>query len=153
MAALLIVAFGALAFSTGKIPLGLSRPNPSKMTQVKINDNLINVDLANTPDSRKQGLSGRKSLASDSGMLFVFDKPGVYSFWMKDMKFALDFIWIKDKKVVDLIKQVPPPEPNQKDETLPIYQPSSQVDSVLEVNSGYVDSNGIKLGDSIEIIK
>ncbi len=145
-----------LAYSTGKIPgLGggiLSNgPTSSQMTQIKINETTVKVDLADSPDERKKGLGGRESLASDSGMLFIFEKSGKYSFWMKGLKFPLDFIWIKDKKIVDLLKNIPPPQAGQKDETLPVYQPNSEVDSVLEMNAGFVDSHNIKVGDTIEI--
>lgn len=146
-----------LAYTTGKIPgLGggiLSNPstgNTSNKGQLKVAGTVVKIERADTPEKRRQGLSGRDSLATDSGMLFIFEKSGKYSFWMKGMKFALDFIWIKDKKVVDILKSIPPLQSGQKDETLPIYQPKVEVDSVLEVNGGFTDSHGIKIGDIVE---
>ena len=50
----------------------------------------IKVELAITPEARAQGLSGRPSLSENEGVLFVFDKPDKYSFWMKNMNFPLD---------------------------------------------------------------
>jgi len=70
----------------------------------------INVELANTNASREIGLSYRTSMNQDEGMLFVFDKIGKYGFWMKDMNFPLDILWLdeegrviyEDRKSVEL---------------------------------------------------
>lgn len=114
---------------------------------------IVRIELAETPDKRAKGLGGRTSLASDSGMLFVFNKPSKYQFWMKEMKIPLDFIWIKGDQVVDILANVPPPQPNQSDQTLPIYAPVTDVDRVLEVNSGFVASNSIKVGDKLKLVE
>ncbi len=153
--ALLIFIFALLIYSTGRIPgIGggiLASPSTNIKTEViMVNNTKITAEIANTPEIRQKGLSGRDSLASDSGMLFTFDKPGIHPFWMKGMKIPLDFIWVKDQKVVDLIKNIPPPTPNQKDDSLPILQSRQPVDSVLEVNAGFVDSNSVKVGDDIK---
>src|SRR3989304_6446445 len=69
--------------------------------QVVIAGTTINVEIAQTEAEREQGLSGHKPLADDEGMLFIFDKPGYHGFWMKDMLFSIDIIWISaDKKIV-----------------------------------------------------
>src|SRR3989344_7914429 len=59
---------------------------------VTINDAKINVEIADTQDKRAKGLGGRDSLATGSGMLFIFPKADRYSFWMKGTKFPLDII-------------------------------------------------------------
>lgn len=146
--ALILLAFAGLAFYTGKFP-ELHLTNQSNLSQLQINDIKIKVEIADNADKRKKGLGGRERLASDSGMLFVFPKVDYYNFWMKGMRFPLDFIWIKDKKVVDITKNVPSPE-GEKNEDLPILTPNQPVDSVLEVNAGLVDSHEIKVGDSIK---
>lgn len=111
----------------------------------------LNIEVADTREEKSKGLGGRQSLATDSGMLFVYDQKEKYKFWMKNVKFALDIIWIDGDMVVDIIKNVPPPESKQKDETLPIYEPIQPVDSILEVNAGFTGSNNITVGDKIEI--
>ena|SRR3989338_1150224 len=146
---LVVVTFVALAVYTSKfasIPFVPERP---KTGVVQVNDLKINVEIADTATKRKQGLGGKESLASDSGMLFVFEKQDVYKFWMKGLNFPLDLIWIRGEKVVDITKKATPPIPEQKDETLPLYIPNQPVDKVLEVNSGFVDQNNIQIGDSI----
>lgn len=148
---LIIVTFGALAIYASKITTLPFIPEKPKTNIVQINNTKVSVEIADTASKRKQGLGGRQSLASDSGMLFVFEKPDVYKFWMKGLAFPLDLIWIKDSKIVDIIKNATPPTPGQKDETLPLYAPSQPIDKVLEVNGGFVDTYGIQVGDIIEI--
>lgn len=108
---------------------------------LKINNVDLYVELADTPEKRVQGLSGRKELKNDRGMLFVFDKPNTYSFWMKDMNFPIDIIWIgEDLKITDITH-------NAKPESYPkIFQPKKPAKYVIEVNSGWNFKNGIQIG-------
>ena len=148
--ALIIVAFVALSYATNNsLPKLLNLAGSNKSSKMLIDGITLNIEVANSADKRKKGLSGRESLATSSGMLFVFDKPGFYSLWMKGMKFPLDFIWIKNKTIIDLNKNVPPQAANLADTELPIYTPKDTIDSVLEVNSGFIDANNIKIGDTL----
>ena len=150
---LITVALVAIAFfgpgNQTSIPFLPQTPETNKL---KVGSTQVNVEIAERADERKKGLGGRESLATDSGMLFIFEKPGKFGFWMKGLNFPLDMIWIRDKKVVDIIKNALPPAQGQKDEDLPIYMPREEVDMVLEVTGGFVDGNGIKLGDIVEIV-
>lgn len=110
----------------------------------------ILVEIADSASKRAQGLSGRENLLKKQGMLFVFDFPSKHTFWMKGMKFPLDFIWINNFKVVDLSKEVKVPEPESK---LEIIKPKEEVDMVLEVNSGFIEENQIKIGDKLNLLK
>ena len=70
------------------------------------------VDLADTPEKRTRGLSGRPALYANSGMLFVFESESRLVFWMQEMQFSLDFVWIgSDCSVADITKDVPAPSP------------------------------------------
>lgn len=148
---LLIVAFVALAFYTSKITINPFLPSSPAFKQVTINGSTLKVELADTQDKRTKGLSGRDSLASDSGMLFTFANPDKYPFWMKGIKFPLDFIWIRNNVVVDFIENVEPPKANQSDSSLPVYSSKVPIDSVLEVNAGIVKSLKIKEGDKVSV--
>ena len=152
---LLILAFGGLYLSINQNLFGDLFPSSQQPTQqqIKIGRSIVKVEVADNPGERSKGLGGRDSLASDSGMLFVFSEAGTHRFWMKGMKIPLDFIFIKNGKVVDVLKSIPNPEPNQKDADLPIYQPADPIDMMLEVNSGFIDSHGIKAGDQVYQIK
>jgi uncharacterized membrane protein (UPF0127 family) len=108
----------------------------------------VAIELADTPDKRGVGLGGRNSLDQKTGMLFLFSQPGVYNFWMKGMKFPLDFIWIYSDQVVDTKSDVPPPANGQTD--LPLYHANRAIDKVLEVNAGFVKAHNITPGDLIK---
>jgi len=114
-----------------------------------INGNPIQVEIADNDALRTQGLSGRKSLATNSGMLFIYPKAGIYAFWMKEMQFPLDFIWINGDTVADLMKDVPAQETNDL-LTLPNYQSNTPVDKALELNAGSIARLNIKIGDKIK---
>jgi len=108
------------------------------------------VELAETPQQVARGLSGRDSLAQGAGMLFVHDKEQRYTFWMKDMRFPLDLLWIDaDCAVADISAQVPPPEPGQLDRSLPLFSPKTPVLHVLEINAGAASVAGISIGDAV----
>jgi hypothetical protein len=117
---------------------------------VEIGNQKLNVEVAQTDLTRQQGLSGRESLAQNDGMLFVFPSVGRYAFWMKGMRFPLDFIWIKDNQVVEITANAPT-EPNVPDAGLFRYLPKEEVDSMIEVNAGWAKTNKIKVGDEIFI--
>ena len=127
--------------------------NPS-LPQIKVGMTNITVELAMTQEARQKGLSGRDSLDANSGMLFTFDQTNtVRSFWMKDMKFPLDFIWIKDGKVVQIDKNISVPAAGTEDSKLTIYTSQMPIDYVLEVNAGFSDKNNIKTGDPVDLSK
>ncbi len=116
----------------------------------------LRVEIANNPEDRERGLSGRDSLALNKGMLFVFPEPDNYSFWMKDMNFSLDFIWINNDKIVEITENVKPEDYpsalNSAQSSLPKnLVPKNKADKVLEINAGTVKRLNIKVGDKIEI--
>ena len=115
--------------------------------KVKIRDQIFWVEVAVTPKERERGLSGRETLAPNRGMLFIFASPGVYHFWMRGMQFPLDFIWIKENRVVDISKNIPPPRNSEPQMEV---APSEPVDKVLEVNAGTVGKLQIQVGDQVE---
>lgn len=112
---------------------------------VQIGGRKIKVDVVDNVAERTLGLSGRKSLAADEGMLFVFENSGNFGFWMKDMNFPIDIIWIDEgKSVVHLEKNVSP-------DTYPtVFTPSKSAKYVLEVQAGFSDATGLKPGDNLE---
>ena len=142
----LIVGLGVLAAACG----GSERNEvPSERIEVRIGGLVVEAEVARTPDERSQGLSGRSSLPDDGAMLFVFQEEGRPGFWMRAMRFPLDFIWIShDGQVVDLTEDVPPPEPGVEQE-LPRYRPDGPVLYVLEVNAGVIRQSGVQVGDVV----
>jgi uncharacterized membrane protein (UPF0127 family) len=110
----------------------------------------ILVQVVKTAKEMQQGLSGRERLAEDQGMLFDFGASQAPSFWMKDMKFGLDFIWVSGGRVAGVTPDVPFPANNTSDDQLKLYNPPSPVNWVLEVNAGWAMANKIKIGDPVE---
>ena len=107
--------------------------------------------MADTDEKRTKGLSGRKNLDEKEAMLFVFPEKKQYQFWMKDMNFPIDIIFINDDIVTNISKNAQPIDPKSPNYT--IYSPTVDINYVLEVNAGQTDKHGIKIGDKVEIKK
>ncbi|MGN6622748.1 MAG: DUF192 domain-containing protein, partial [Candidatus Nitrosocosmicus sp.] len=100
-------------------------------------------------DQQAKGLSIKNSLNDSEGMLFPFDKPGDYSFWMKDMKFPIDILWIDtNNKIVHIEKNL---QPCIFFLLCPSYSPHSNSKYVLEINADLTTRNNITVGDSVYI--
>ena len=107
------------------------------------------VELAITPEERVLGLSGHPPFASDAGMLFVLERADKYSFWMKEMLFPLDIIWIDAEcTVVHITRNAPPQAPEQSLADLPRYGPPAPVLYVLEINAGEAESAAVTVGST-----
>lgn len=131
---------------------------------LELSDNKLDVELVNTPAKTQLGLSYREEIGSD-GMLFDLDRESVPSFWMKGMKFGLDFVWIgecqsvDDKvpefklecRVLDLTERVPAPADPDNTTSLKTYSPTKPIRFVLEAPLGTVEQLGINLGDVVKI--
>jgi len=113
--------------------------------EVKVGEAKLHVIVRDTMEGRSKGLSGVEKLKSDEGMLFVFPVASKYSFWMREMKFDLDFVWIKDDRVVEITENV-----SATGGVKSRVGPSEAVNKVLEVNSGWVKKHGIKVGDRVK---
>ncbi|MFA5047615.1 MAG: DUF192 domain-containing protein [Patescibacteria group bacterium] len=107
----------------------------------------LRVEIAASDRARTKGLSGRESLTENQGMLFIFPTYARQAFWMKQMNFPLDLIWLRDGQVIGF-KQDLPPEGNQPAH---MYQPDENVNWVLEMPAGFVAKNQIKIGDMATI--
>jgi uncharacterized membrane protein (UPF0127 family) len=110
--------------------------------RVMVNGRALFLEIADTPDKREQGLSHRKQMNRDQGMLFLFEMADQHTFWMKDTRMPLDIIWLREGKVVDLVT-LPPPEPLQMPA---IHTPQQSADRVLELNAGMATEYGIERG-------
>ena len=141
----MVVVFAALLVSAA---CGGGESNAPSITTVRIGSATIHADLALTVAQKSVGLSGRDSLDRDAGLLFVYSAPQRATFWMKDMRFPLDFVWISgDKRVVKLTEDVTPSDPEEPD--VPLYFSGREVGYVLEVNAGAASELGISVGDEV----
>ncbi len=116
--------------------------NPIK--KIKINNQVIIVEEVASPEKRAKGLSGRedKDICSDCGMLFVFPDSGKYYFVMREMRFPLDFIFIRGEEVVDTFENI---APNFQG----LITSDKKADKVLEIKAGKNREWGIKKGDKV----
>lgn len=146
--AIFVVVVGSL--SQGRINI---QSLPSKeVTQayktIKIGAKEVKIEVAKTDAERQKGLSNRKNLAQDSGMLFAFTPGSKPIFWMKDTLIPLDIIWIRNGKIVGINKNVPT-EIGLTETELTRYKAPQPIDYVLEVNAGFSDKNNISTGQTI----
>jgi len=134
--------------------LGINRFEGPKKKIVYIGSLKLNVEVANTDELRNKGLSVRSKMNDDEGMLFIFDKKDTMpTFWMKNMEFPIDILWIKNGKVVQIHKNVPIPAKGTPDSKLKIYSPNTPIDYVLEVSGGYCDKNVVLEGLTIDLTR
>lgn len=118
----------------------------SKTQVVKIGNLEIMVDVADDLSEITQGLSGRDRLSNNQGMLFIFSDNQIPNFWMKNMKFPVDIVWLDENKTIVAIT------PSLAVETYPqTFSPPSPVRYALEVNSGLSARSGWLPGDTAEI--
>lgn len=141
VATILVVVFCVFFFRNDNHEQGIQK--------VKIVDEVVKVYVVDTPGTRAQGLSGREGLAKDEGMLFIFENPGVYAFWMKDMNFPIDIIWFDEFGKVVYIKNNATPE-SYPENFVPPKEKTSKY--VLEVFSGFSLMHNLQVGDAIEFL-
>jgi len=119
---------------------------PLNIVSLKVGGASFNIEVASTPSAKIKGLSNRDSLSEGvDGMLFIFPNPTSQFFWMKDMRFSLDMVWIRDNKVIGFEENVSPD--NGPDYAL--YHSNGPADMVLELLAGEVKRNNIRAGDRV----
>ncbi|MBI5621209.1 DUF192 domain-containing protein [Candidatus Gottesmanbacteria bacterium] len=118
-------------------------------TTVTIRGITYAVDVVITPKEKEVGLGFRDSLEANRGMLFVFDTKALHPFWMRNMRFPIDILWIDDRTIVDISKHVPPSDKPVGE--LPIYHPTKPADKVLEIAAGQADEYGFAIGNIVSI--
>ncbi len=131
--------------------LAEEKPPTTKMPTVKINEQEIKLEIAQTPQEIERGLMFRTSLAADSGMVFLFNPPRPVNFWMYNTLISLDMIYIREGKIVKIFENVPP-GPSKDYRKCPTYPGGDGilVNQVVEVAGGYCQKKGIKEGDTVQ---
>lgn len=112
---------------------------------ISINNYTLLVDLSITFEQIILGLSNKNSIKENEGMLFVLNPSSRRGFWMKDMKFPIDIIWLNEnKEIVNIKKSLEPCVTN-----CPVYYPDRESKYVLETVAGFADKQNLKVGDTI----
>jgi len=115
--------------------------------QVCFKQHCIDVEVVTNEEERIRGLQHRQSLGETEGMLFVFPQEAKHAFWMKETYIPLDIIWLDyAKRIVHIEENVKP----CRIRPCPTYHPSENALYTLEVNAGYVEKMGWKVGDIAE---
>lgn len=120
---------------------------------IELGGERFEVRIADNRDKRAKGLGDSKPLEKNEGMLFVFETAGKYQFWMKDLSYPLDIIWVAGGTIVDIAPRVAPPIAGESPESYRKYAPRLPADRVIEVAAGTVDRLGIKIGDSVRAVE
>lgn len=116
--------------------------------QAIINEQVINLEVAQTSQQQGMGLMFREALPDDRGMFFPFEEARIARFWMNNVPVALDMIFLKEGRVVE-IATAPPCDTEPQD--CPLYGPDTLVDGVIELREGRAKELGLATGDAIAI--
>lgn len=132
------------ACSKAKSPKKQMKSNESEnKIEIVIKGNKIKVEVANSPEQRALGLMFRKDMDWDSGMLFIFEREGIYPFWMKFTQIPLSIAYLdRDNVIIDILEMVPNQEVIR-------YSPSVPFIAALEMNQGWFMKHSINIGDTI----
>ena len=135
-AALALAAFGTAA---------LAQDGPQKLRAIKLSAGMhvLNVEVAQTPEQHQIGLMFRKTMPTNDGMIFVFERPGQQCFWMKNTLLPLSVAFISDDGSIANIEDMKP-------QTLDSHCSTKEVRYVLEMNDGWFAKRGIKAGMKLE---
>jgi hypothetical protein len=137
-----------LALACGRDePAAPGEANAPPRARVTIGVHVIDAEVADTPARQQRGLSGRPSLPPGQGMLFVYAEPDRRGFWMPDMHFPIDIVWIRAGRIVHVESDVP----HVVSGPLPVYRPRETADRVLEVAAGTAERLGWRVGDAVRI--
>ncbi len=115
--------------------------------EVTIGIHRVQVEVADTPERMSRGLSGRASLAEGRGMIFPYARADHHGFWMYDMHFDIDMVWIRGGRIVDVTPRARHDPPGE----LPVHRPGVPADLVLEVPAGTAEKLGWKIGDRVTV--
>ena len=110
----------------------------------------LTVELVYEPADVALGLGYREGLAPGMGMLFLFEGPAPRSFWMRNMQFCIDIIWIESSVIQGAAESVCPEPPGTADADLRSYVSPVPVTYVLEVPAGWLDAYGLGAGTAVE---
>jgi uncharacterized protein len=115
---------------------------------ITVNGKNLIADVSATNEQRTKGLTVKNTLTENEAMLFVFENEANHKFWMKDMKFPIDIIWISDdKRVVDIENNL---QPCNSGPFCSTYEPDGDSLYVLETVSGFAQKYGVAKDTLVE---
>lgn len=119
-------------------------------TQLQLPEQTVRLTVAQSPAQLERGLGDWERINENEGMLFELGKKEIPYFWMKNVEFPIDIIWVDGSTIIDISQGVQP-QPGVSDNELTLYMPSEPVDRVIEVTSGFASKYGLSIGDELLI--
>jgi uncharacterized membrane protein (UPF0127 family) len=117
---------------------------------IMVSNSPVKVLIADTPEHRLKGWGDRPDMGDHGGMLFRFLTRDTHAMVMRDMKFALDIIWLDEGQIVDMAPNVQP-EDGRSEAQLTVYRPRLPATAVIELPAGFIAQKGLKIGDTIDL--
>jgi uncharacterized membrane protein (UPF0127 family) len=147
---LLIIIFSFIFYFVSKKDY---QREPAKFVRIIFNDKVeVRAEVFQTLAEKTKGLSGRQELLPNEGALFIYQEPGFYHFWMKEMNFPIDIIWLlpeeNKKEVFKIVDITPTVSPDSFPQTFSSRVPSQYV---LEVKAGFAKENDLKINSFVKI--
>lgn len=121
-------------------------PKAMEQKNIIINNIEIKVEVASNIQDQINGLSNKKELCKNCGMLFTYNDFQTRNFWMHKMNFPLDIVWLKDGVVVGWQENV---QPFSSQGQISRMRSNEPVNGVLELNAGFIKENNLKIGDKL----
>lgn len=126
------------------VAVGCAPRSDVRFAEIKVAETPVRVEIADTPETRAKGLMHRESLPADEGMLFIYDRPQVLSFWMKNTSIPLSIAFVDSRMKIIRIADMAPFEERSHDSVAPALY-------ALEMNQGWFRRNGVRVGDEVWI--
>ena len=153
---LLLLTLGLTAQLAGcgeaAVPSPTPTPVPPGTLLAHVGPATFAIEVADDATERAQGLSDRESLPADAGMWFTYVNAHQPSFWMRNMRFPIDIIWVDPNfSVVDITHEAPAPPEDAELSQLPMYTPNAPIQYVLEINAGLARALKIEPGAEVTL--
>ena len=141
----------ALAVSVGAaVAASAQQPAAARAEAVLPDGTVLALEVAATEAERSRGLMFRTAMPERAGMIFLFERPGIHPFWMKNTRIPLDMFWIdRTGRIVWIAESVPPCTADP----CPEYPPQAVADYVIETNAGFAKRHKLKVGAAFALRK
>lgn len=154
-----MVCKGLLTIVLAMMVMPAPQRAPDRARVIVADGTAVTLEIADTEAERNRGLMMRESLAENAGMLFIFEQPGAYAFWMKNCRIALDIIWLDASfRIASMAESVPPCrlagcEPPCDSDACPSYPPAPGTSAkyVVELAAGFAKRHGLKTGQILPV--
>jgi uncharacterized membrane protein (UPF0127 family) len=141
-----VASVASVALLLGSLGAGQALAAPAVVPLTLPSGKVFQVEVMTSDEDRAMGLMFRPSLPQDRGLLFVFQEIDFHGFWMKNCRFAIDMVWLDEKRtVVHVAENVPP----CKSDPCAVYQPLRRAAYVIELNAGQARREKAVLGATL----